>query len=86
MNKNHFDIHRANEPNKKKLKMKWIRTPDAIWGDLSTEFQFTVDACASDKTICYPGTGPKKQMLLSNVGITKSSTATQCLISTFLNL
>ena len=54
MNKNHFDIHRANEPNKKKLKMKWIRTPVAIWGDLSTEFQFTVDACASDKNHLLP--------------------------------
>ena len=33
----------------KKLKMKYIRTPKEIWEDLSKEFDFTVDACASDK-------------------------------------
>jgi len=33
----------------KKLAMKWIRTPKIIWDDLSKEFNFTVDACASDK-------------------------------------
>jgi len=31
------------------LKMKWIRTPKDIWEKLSKEFNFTVDACASDK-------------------------------------
>ena len=34
---------------KKILKMKWIRTPKEIWSVLSKEFNFTVDACASDK-------------------------------------
>ena len=34
---------------KKILKMKWIRTPKEIWSALSKEFNFTVDACASDK-------------------------------------
>jgi site-specific DNA-methyltransferase (adenine-specific) len=29
--------------------MKWIRTPKEIWSVLSKEFNFTVDACASDK-------------------------------------
>ena len=29
--------------------MKWIRTPKVIWNSLSKEFNFTVDACASDK-------------------------------------
>tara|TARA_R100001530_G_scaffold63468_1_gene45638 strand:+ start:69 stop:569 length:501 start_codon:yes stop_codon:yes gene_type:complete len=33
----------------KKSKMKYIRTPDDIWESLSAEFNFTVDACASDK-------------------------------------
>ena len=32
-----------------KLLMKWIRTPKSIWENLSKEFNFTVDACASDK-------------------------------------
>ena len=32
-----------------KLAMKWIRTPKSIWNFLSKEFNFTVDACASDK-------------------------------------
>jgi hypothetical protein len=31
------------------LKMKYIRTPTEIWESLSKEFNFTVDACASDK-------------------------------------
>ena len=29
--------------------MKYIRTPTEIWESLSKEFNFTVDACASDK-------------------------------------
>ena len=29
--------------------MKYIRTPDDIWEPLNAEFNFTVDACASDK-------------------------------------
>ena len=29
--------------------MKYIRTPDDIWESLSSEFNFTIDACASDK-------------------------------------
>ena len=32
-----------------KLAMKWIRTPKSIWNFLIKEFNFTVDACASDK-------------------------------------
>ena len=28
--------------------MKYIRTPTEIWENLSKEFNFTVDACASD--------------------------------------
>ena len=32
-----------------KLAMKWIRTPKSIWNSLIKEFNFTVDACASDK-------------------------------------
>ena len=31
------------------VKMKYIRTPRVIWEMLSQEFDFTVDACASDK-------------------------------------
>ena len=33
----------------KQLKMEYIGTPVEIWEDLSKEFKFTVDACASDK-------------------------------------
>ena len=36
------------------LKMKWIRTPKVIWDELSKEFNFTVDACASDKNYLVP--------------------------------
>ena len=36
------------------LKMKWIRTPKIIWDELSKEFNFTVDACASDKNHLLP--------------------------------
>jgi len=35
--------------NKQLLPMEYIRTPKEIWEDLSQEFDFTVDACASDK-------------------------------------
>ena len=34
---------------KKQYDMKWIRTPRIIWEKLSKEFDFTIDACASDK-------------------------------------
>ena len=40
--------------NKKILKMEWIRTPKEIWRELSKEFKFTVDACASDKNHLLP--------------------------------
>ena len=33
----------------KTLKMEYIGTPEEIWEDLSKEFKFTVDACASSK-------------------------------------
>jgi hypothetical protein len=39
---------------KKLLQMKYIRTPEEIWKDLSKEFNFTVDACASDKNHLLP--------------------------------
>ncbi len=37
-----------------KLLMRWIRTPKIIWENLSNEFNFTVDACASDKNHLLP--------------------------------
>ena len=40
--------------NKKNLKMQYIRTPIEIWKQLSKEFNFTVDACASDKNHLLP--------------------------------
>ena len=36
------------------LPMKFIRTPKEIWQQLSQEFNFTVDACASDKNHLLP--------------------------------
>jgi len=38
----------------KLLKMEYIRTPKEIWERLSQEFNFTVDACASDKNHLLP--------------------------------
>ena len=35
---------------RKTLRMEYIRTPKEIWERLSQEFNFTVDACASDKS------------------------------------
>tara|TARA_R110002020_G_C15820301_1_gene733082 strand:+ start:56 stop:553 length:498 start_codon:yes stop_codon:yes gene_type:complete len=47
MSKEHLNLYSFD--NKKELKMKYIRTPKEIWEELSSEFVFTVDACASDK-------------------------------------
>lgn len=38
----------------KNLDMKWIRTPKEIWNLLCQEFNFTVDACSSDKNHLLP--------------------------------
>ena len=34
--------------------MKWVRTPKEIWADLSQEFNFTVDCCASHQNHLLP--------------------------------
>ena len=34
--------------------MKWLRTPKEIWADLTKEFNFTVDCCASDQNHLLP--------------------------------
>ena len=34
--------------------MKWVRTPKQIWEDLSNEFDFTVDCCASHQNHLLP--------------------------------
>ena len=34
--------------------MKWVRTPKEIWTDLSQEFNFTVDCCASHQNHLLP--------------------------------
>tara|TARA_Y100001963_G_scaffold35959_1_gene50096 strand:- start:2968 stop:3489 length:522 start_codon:yes stop_codon:yes gene_type:complete len=47
------DLYRGDDK-KNKLKMKWVRTPEIIWEQLSKEFDFTVDACASDKNHLLP--------------------------------
>ena len=44
-NPKHFSIITK----EKVLKMEYIRTPKEIWNDLSKEFNFTTDACASHK-------------------------------------
>jgi len=38
----------------KVLDMKWIRTPKEIWDVLIKEFDFTVDACSSQKNHLLP--------------------------------
>ena len=50
MKKKTFSITTKN----KNLVMKWIRTPKDIWNKLSKEFNFTVDACASEKNHLLP--------------------------------
>ena len=50
---------------KGKLKMKWIRTPKVIWDELSKEFNFTVDACASDKNHLLPKYWTKENSALN---------------------
>jgi len=34
--------------------MKWLRTPKDIWADLTKEFNFTIDCCASDQNHLLP--------------------------------
>ena len=53
MSKVTADLYRGNVKDKK-LQMKWVRTPAIIWEELSSEFDFTVDACASDKNHLLP--------------------------------
>tara|TARA_R100000700_G_scaffold23396_1_gene30210 strand:+ start:278 stop:766 length:489 start_codon:yes stop_codon:yes gene_type:complete len=36
------------------VRMKYLRTPDDIWSDLTKEFNFTVDCCASDQNHLLP--------------------------------
>ena len=36
------------------VRMKYLRTPDDIWSDLTKEFKFTVDCCASDQNHLLP--------------------------------
>ena len=45
----------------KELEFKWIRTPDIIWNDLKSEFDFTIDACASDHNHLLPRYWTKEQ-------------------------
>ena len=46
--------------------MKWVRTPKVIWESLSKEFNFTVDACASDKNHLIPKYWTKENSALDN--------------------
>ena len=52
MTKGHLNLIAAHNTygKRKTLKMKYIRTPTEIWEMLSQEFNFTVDACTSDKS------------------------------------
>ena len=62
MKKGSFNITTKN----KNLEMKWIRTPKVIWESLSNEFNFTVDACASDKNHLIPKYWTKENSALDN--------------------
>jgi site-specific DNA-methyltransferase (adenine-specific) len=42
-------------------KMEYLRTPPDIWKDLSKEFAFTLDACASDENHLLPKYYTKEQ-------------------------
>lgn len=42
----------------------YLRTPKDIWADLSAEFDFTLDACASDKNHLLPKYYTKKNSCL----------------------
>ena len=64
MSKKHLDLYSFN--NKKELKMKYIRTPKEIWEELSSEFVFTVDACASDKNHLVDKYWTKENSALDN--------------------
>ena len=37
-----------------KLRMAYVRTPEEIWNKIKTQYNFTVDACASDKNHLLP--------------------------------
>jgi len=51
---------------KVKLKMEFIRTPKDIWSKLIQEYNFTVDACASDKNHLLPKYWTKENSALDH--------------------
>ena len=44
----------AKDKSKNVLKMEYVSTPDVIWCQLKEKYNFTVDACASDKNYLLP--------------------------------
>lgn len=48
------------------LKLEYIRTPKIIWDKLIKEFEFTVDACASDKNALLPKYWTKEDSALDH--------------------
>ena len=64
MSKEHLNLYSFD--NKKELKMEYIRTPKEIWKKLSDEFDFTVDACASDKNHLVDKYWTKENSALDN--------------------
>ena len=46
--------HNKNQLSFSANSMKWVRTPKEIWEQLSKEFRFTVDVCASDVNHLLP--------------------------------
>ena len=44
----------AKDKTKTVLKMEYVSTPDVIWDQLKDKYNFTVDACASDKNYLLP--------------------------------
>ena len=59
----HFNL--SHKQKKATLKMEYVRTPIEIWNKLKTEYNFTVDACASDKNHLLPKYWTKENSALN---------------------
>ena len=69
-----------------KLRMAYVRTPEEIWNKIKTKYNFTVDACASDKNHLLPKYWTKENSALDQTGIMKLFIVILCTILQFQNL
>ena len=63
---------------------KFIRTPLDIWKQLSNEFDFTLDACASGDNHLLPKYYTKENSCLDKIGQEKLFIVILCLICTLV--